>query len=171
MKIKIIKMGINGEGIGYWKNKPVFVAGALVSEEVEVTDIVEQQRYISAKLKKIVKPSQERIIPKCPVQKRCGACPLMVLSYKNQLIEKENLLQQALYKYARIKKELIKPIVASPEQLGYRNFLKLPVKKLNDKLVTGLYEPESNYFVEFDTCLIHKPQLETVRKKILTIFS
>lgn len=36
MKLKIRKMGINGEGIGYVDHKPVFVEGVLPYEEAEV---------------------------------------------------------------------------------------------------------------------------------------
>ena len=35
MKVVIKKTGINGEGIGYIDRLPVFVAGALVDEEVD----------------------------------------------------------------------------------------------------------------------------------------
>ena len=35
-KINIVKMGINGEGIGYLNKKPIFVSGALPKEYVDV---------------------------------------------------------------------------------------------------------------------------------------
>jgi tRNA/tmRNA/rRNA uracil-C5-methylase (TrmA/RlmC/RlmD family) len=34
-QIRIVKTGINGEGIGYEHHKPVFVKGALIDETVQ----------------------------------------------------------------------------------------------------------------------------------------
>ena len=77
MKIEIVKTGINGEGIGYYNNKPVFVPHVLSGEIADV-EIVEQNKgYSIGKAKKIIQPSSKRVQPKCKVQKSCGACPLM----------------------------------------------------------------------------------------------
>lgn len=35
METKIVRLGINGEGIGFYQRKPVFIKGALVDEVVE----------------------------------------------------------------------------------------------------------------------------------------
>ena len=39
MRLKIEKMGINGEGIAYYQKKPVFIEGALPQELVEIKDL------------------------------------------------------------------------------------------------------------------------------------
>ena len=39
MRVEIVKLGINGEGIGYLDNKPLFVPGAFPTEIVEVSNI------------------------------------------------------------------------------------------------------------------------------------
>ena len=48
MRIRIVKPGINGEGIGYIDRKPVFVEGALVNEELEVKIVEKSARYAKA---------------------------------------------------------------------------------------------------------------------------
>ena len=44
MKVVIKKTGINGEGIGYIDRLPVFVAGALVDEEVDIRVVERKKR-------------------------------------------------------------------------------------------------------------------------------
>ena len=59
--LKIKKMGINGEGIGFYKKTLVFVPGALKGEEVycQVTKV--QRNFIEAKLLTINKRSKFRV--------------------------------------------------------------------------------------------------------------
>ena len=52
MEIKIVKMGINGEGIGYVQNKPTFVTGAFPDETVEIKIIKDNKTY-QMKLSKV----------------------------------------------------------------------------------------------------------------------
>ena len=59
--LTIKKIGINGEGIGYYKKKITFVKGAL-PDEVIVCEIVEETpKYIIGKLVKVKEPSPHRV--------------------------------------------------------------------------------------------------------------
>ena len=59
--LTIKKIGINGEGIGYYKKKITFVKGAL-PDEVIVCEIVEETpKYIIGKLVKVKEPSPYRV--------------------------------------------------------------------------------------------------------------
>ena len=57
MEIKIVKMGINGEGIGYIQNKPTFVMGAFPNEIAEVKIIKDNKTYQIAQCLKIINPA------------------------------------------------------------------------------------------------------------------
>lgn len=56
--LKIKRMGINGEGIGYYKQAVVFVPGALTGEEVIVEVTKTHKNYNEAFVKK--NPSKVR---------------------------------------------------------------------------------------------------------------
>ena len=63
--LTVKRIGINGEGIGYYKRLAVFIPGALPGEEVvvKVTEVNEQ--YARASLVKIKKnQSLDRVEPK-----------------------------------------------------------------------------------------------------------
>ncbi|MBR5289386.1 MAG: TRAM domain-containing protein, partial [Erysipelotrichaceae bacterium] len=102
MEILMKKTGINGEGIGYINKKPVFVPQALQGELCEVEVVEEKERYAIGKLIKVIQPSEHRIAPACPYAKVCGGCSLAMMDETWQLKIKQDLLKEALWKYAKI---------------------------------------------------------------------
>lgn len=61
--LKIKRMGINGEGIGFYQKTLVFVPGALKGEEIfcQITSV--KRNFVEAKLLKINKESKFRVKP------------------------------------------------------------------------------------------------------------
>ncbi|MBQ2509595.1 MAG: hypothetical protein II529_02105, partial [Erysipelotrichaceae bacterium] len=101
VRLEIKKAGINGEGIGFWQRKPVFIPGCFPDETV-LSSLQDEGRYWRGELIKVLKKSPHRIKPACRHFKNCGACALMELDYEEQLRIKKQLLEGALYKYAGI---------------------------------------------------------------------
>ena len=171
MKVTIKKTGINGEGIGYIDRMPVFVPQALIGEEVEIRIVDKQKRYATAELLRVVKSSKNRIRPKCFIQNTCGACPLMIARYPVQLEYKQDLLKQSLIKYAQIDPRKVARVKASEDVFGYRNQFKLPCAMEEGRLVSGLFMPNSNYFIDVKKCWIHEDGLERVRMDIMHVLN
>ena len=120
--LTIKKIGINGEGIGYYKKKITFVKGAL-PDEVIVCEIVEETpKYIIGKLVKVKEPSPHRVEIKKEFSES-GAYGLAHVSYEKQLEYKRNILLDAFDKYYRIPKpdKLVLKTLASPTTEHYRN--------------------------------------------------
>ena len=65
--LTIKRLGINGEGVGYFKKKVVFVPGALPGEEVVVQATKVQPKFSEGRIKKIRKASEPRVAPPCSV--------------------------------------------------------------------------------------------------------
>lgn len=171
MKVKIIKMGINGEGIGYIDRVPVFVPGALLDEVAEIKITEKNKRYMHAKVEYVSQKSNDRCRAECYFQHACGGCPLMIADYKKQLEYKQDILKQSLIKYAQVNPRLVEKVKASPLQYGYRNQCKLPCAMEDDYLETGMYLPNSNFFAAVDTCIVHEEAVEKIRKSILQVLN
>lgn len=169
MKLQIVKAGINGEGIGFYKRKPVFVEGCFPGETIDC-DIIDEGRHCRGKLKKIIQKSPYRISSPCPHAFKCGGCTLIDLEYEEQLRIKKQLLEGALYKYAEYEEE-INDIVPSPKQFSYRNKCNLPVIEHNGKLVNALYKQGSNHPAVIDECIVHDEKVEKIRKQILNVLN
>ncbi|WP_334097991.1 TRAM domain-containing protein, partial [Lactobacillus acetotolerans] len=59
--ITIKRLGINGEGIGYYKKKIIFIPGALPDEVVVAKIIKDYPHYIQAELVRIKEKSPDRV--------------------------------------------------------------------------------------------------------------
>ncbi len=76
---------MKGEGIGKIEGFAIFVEGALPQEEIEVLIVKVKKNFAYGKLKRILKPSSQRVSHLCDVASKCGGCQLQHLSYKGQL--------------------------------------------------------------------------------------
>ncbi|MCF0108663.1 MAG: 23S rRNA (uracil(1939)-C(5))-methyltransferase RlmD [Erysipelotrichaceae bacterium] len=171
MKLEIIKMGINGEGIGYDHKTPVFVPKAYPTEIVDVNIIEDKGKYKRAELVKILKEAEFRVEPKCDHQDKCGGCALMNMRYIRQLQYKKENLQQTLLKYAGIPFRMVDQVIANEDHLYYRNSFKLPVKYVNGALTTCMYEEGTNHVMPIRKCMVHEKGLEAMRKQILEVLN
>lgn len=169
MELKIVKPGINGEGIALLQKKPVFIPGVIPGETALVRITDETERYAHGKCIRITSTSKDRRKPFCPWVKECGGCALAHVSYERQLAWKQELLQEALWKYGHVRESFIRPIRPSQEVLGYRSALKLPVQEVNGQAESGMYQPGTNHFTPIETCAVHDPKLEAVRRTVLAI--
>lgn len=94
--LKIKRMGINGEGIGFYQKTLVFVPGALKGEEVFCQVTAVKRNFAEAKLLTVNKASKNRVKPACPIYETCGGCQIMHLAYPKQLDFKDDVIKQAL---------------------------------------------------------------------------
>ncbi len=170
-KIKIIKTGINGEGIGYDNRMPVFIEGALEGEIVDVEVTESYPSYKKGKAVMIHQKSPFRKVAKCYHQERCGGCSLMICEYDQQLKIKRSLVKEALIKYAQIDPKKIEDVIANDQPFAYRNQCKLPVKWLKGTLYSGMYKPQTNHLIYMDVCEVHETELDKVRKKLMDVLN
>ncbi|GAE09220.1 RNA methyltransferase, TrmA family [Paenibacillus sp. JCM 10914] len=80
--VTIKRLGINGEGVGYYRRKAVFIDGAITDEVVKAEVKEVQAKFIKARLLEVEKRSRYRIEPPCPVFGICGGCQIQHISYE-----------------------------------------------------------------------------------------
>ncbi len=165
MQTKIKKWGINGEGIAYVNKKAVFVENAIPGEVVDIEIDQDCDTYARAHATDIIEPAPRRRQAPCANWQDCGGCGLMHVDYKGQVRMKEQVLKEALRKYAGYDGEIL-PLIKNPNPLAYRNACKLPFGIADGKTVTGMYRRATNEFVPMERCLIHSKKLEFARMAI-----
>lgn len=170
-KMRIIKIGINGEGIGYVNKIPVFVEGAMVDELVEIEILEKFPNYMKAKTVRVIEKSEFRVKPRCTLSDKCGGCALMICDYSKQLDYKKELLRETLKKYADIDSSHLEDVIANPNPYHYRNQCKLPTKWLKGTLYSGMYEANSGRLVYMDECMVHEKGLDRVRMALMKVLN
>ncbi|WP_026564429.1 23S rRNA (uracil(1939)-C(5))-methyltransferase RlmD [Bacillus sp. UNC41MFS5] len=170
--LTIKRLGINGEGVGYFKKQVVFVPGALPGEEVVVEATKISPKFAEAKVKKIRIKSPHRVLPLCPVYDQCGGCQLQHLQYDQQLKEKRDIVIQSLERHTNVdmSKLDIRETVGMEDPWGYRNKSSFQVKAMDGKVLAGLYGLNSHQLINIDECAVQHSQTNeatSVVKRIL----
>ncbi|WP_394137839.1 23S rRNA (uracil(1939)-C(5))-methyltransferase RlmD [Cytobacillus oceanisediminis] len=168
--LTIKRLGINGEGVGYFKRQVVFVPGALPGEEIVAEATKVNPKFAEAKIKKIRKKSEYRVQPPCPVYHECGGCQLQHLRYDRQLMEKRDIIIQALERHTKLDPEKlnIKETIGMEDPWNYRNKSQFQVGQKNGKVLAGLYGMNSHRLINIEHCAVQHPQTtqatETVKR-------
>lgn len=162
--MKIIDLGMNGEGVAKQDGKVIFVKDALPEEDVEIVLTEEKKNFSKGEVVKINKKGPKRIEPLCPYFLSCGGCQLQHMDYDFQLEFKRNLVKNTLKKIANID-FAVSDTVSSDEIFFYRNKSTFPIIFHENKNYIGMYAERSHNLVEISECKISKPLIN----KILSI--
>ncbi|OCS91350.1 23S rRNA (uracil(1939)-C(5))-methyltransferase RlmD [Caryophanon latum] len=156
--LTIKRLGINGEGVGFFKRNVVFVKGALPGEEVtaQVTNI--SRNFAEASVLNIRKASPYRQEAPCPVYEECGGCQLQHMTYEGQLNEKRDIVMQALEKYVRNVAETtdVRPTLGMENPWNYRNKSQFQVRQEGKRVYAGLFAEGSNKLLNINDCLVQQ---------------
>lgn len=173
--LKIKRLGINGEGIGYYKRLIIFVPNTLPKEEVQVKITKVTPKFAEATLVKILKESKERVEPPCNVYEACGGCQLQHLSYPAQLDFKRDLLKQSLEKFKpeNYTSYELRPTLGMKEPWHYRNKAQFQLRKnpQTKRVEAGLYRADSHDLVSIDNCLVQEKQTTNVMNTIVQLLN
>lgn len=172
LTIDIKRMGINGEGIGYYERKLVFVPVALPTEKVvvEVTD--DLNNFIRARLVEILTKSKDRIQPVDDYANNVGGFELENLAYPKQLEFKRDVVRQSLEKYQPngYRRFKLLPTIGMEDPTHYRNKATFQIRKDADgNTIAGLYKARSHDVVDLKTSALQYPLTMKVMRAIVTM--
>lgn len=158
MKINILDMDHNGNGIGKINDKVVFIPKTITGDICEIEIKNSYKKYDVGRLIKIIEKSNDRIDKICPYYDICGGCNISNLSYDNQLKYKVNKVKNIFKKYLNIN---IEPnIIDSNDKYEYRN----KITYHNDNTL-GLVSID-NKIIDIDKCLLVSDKVNNLYNKI-----
>jgi 23S rRNA (uracil-5-)-methyltransferase RumA len=169
--LTIKRLGINGEGVGYFKRKVVFIPGALPGEEVVAVATTVQPKFAEAKIKKIRKKSPNRVEAPCRIYDQCGGCQLQHLKYESQLDGKRDIVIQALERHTKLKMDNldIRETIGMEDPWHYRNKSQMQVAWKKGKVLAGLYGLNSHELIDISECMVQHPATTKVTNTVKTI--
>lgn len=157
IQLNIERLTSDGEGVGLHHSFTVFVPGALPGDQVEAEVISVKPRYGRALPRNIVKASQQRVAPLCPVYAACGACQLQHLAYDAQLKQKRQWVIDALERIGKLSDITVHPTLPMRDPWRYRNKAQFPVAFAKGDVVAGCYRQRTHEVVDIDDCSIQHP--------------
>jgi 23S rRNA (uracil1939-C5)-methyltransferase len=156
-----------GHGVGTSDGKRVHVADLLPGESAEVaidhTSPHKPEAWARI-VRRLGKPSADRVAPACPGFGRCGGCLWQHLSYPAQLAAKRDRVVAALGELPVVRdgKVAVAEVRPSPEQLGYRNKGKYVAGRSGDHVILGAYAPRSHHVIDTLGCRVVAPIIDEV---------
>ncbi len=142
-----------GYGIARVDSQVVFVPKVIKDESVRIAITKVQKKYAYARVLEIVKPSIQRVEPKCKVARLCGGCQLQHLNDQAQLE----------FKYKHLKRLMTDQKVRFPMGMEnpfyYRNKAQFPVQIQKNQVRIGFYRAHSNDIIENRTCMIQSKEI------------
>ena len=167
-KVTIEKVVYGGEGLAHASGETVFVPFVLSGEEAEIEITERKKKLARARVARILKPSPQRIEPRCPHFGACGGCDYQHASYEEQLRIKESILRETLRRIGRIEwNEPVSIHKSSPWE--YRNRAQWKVQPATgdranqrhdaDSSKIGYFRARSSALCPIETCYIISPKL------------
>lgn len=157
--LKIEKLNLGAQGIGYINGKVCFVDFVIPGEEVKAEIITEKKDYNVAKVIEIIRPSPSRVKPFCQVFGLCGGCQLQHIDYNKQLTLKREILIDTLRHIGKI--ELSDVEVFYHEPWYYRNRAQLPVQN-GCNLKIGYFSKGTHRVISHEICYINQLEINNL---------
>ena len=149
-EVNIESLVYGGSGLGRLADsRAVFIPFTLPGEKVLVRIKEEKKGYVIAEALNILKPSPQRITPRCPHFGICGGCHYQHLPYELQVSYKKEIFIEQLQRIGNIDLPLISQVVESGDAWNYRNMLQFHLSP-NGKL--GFERSNSHDTFEIKEC-------------------
>ncbi|MBS1954445.1 MAG: 23S rRNA (uracil(1939)-C(5))-methyltransferase RlmD [Cyanobacteria bacterium SZAS-4] len=163
-QVTVESLAAGGEGVAKSLGPPIFINRVVPGDVVEVELFDVRKDFAKAKVTKIIKPSEHRAEPPCPVFKVCGGCQWQHMTYEYQLTAKEDIVKQALKHIGKLDAEIVQPIIGAAENLHYRNKAQFPVKhpQGSDRILAGYYRQDSHELVNIKHCPVQPESMDHV---------
>lgn len=155
IQVIIEDLSETGEGIGKTDGFTWFIKDTVIGDQVEAKAMKVKKNYGFAHLEQIIKPSESRITPLCPVAKQCGGCQLQSMSYEEELRYKERKIYGNITRIGGFKDVPMLPIMGMDEPWRYRNKAQFPWGVDKDgRPVAGFYAGRTHAIIGCEDCLL-----------------
>lgn len=151
--LDIESLDLEARGIARRDGKAIFVEGALPQERVRVHTVRRKPSYEIARVEEVLRPSSQRVAPRCPHFGVCGGCAMQHLEASSQVAIKQRVLEDTFRHVGKVKPARILPPLYGPTW-GYRYRARLSVRYVAKKggVLVGFHERKSSYVADMREC-------------------
>jgi 23S rRNA (uracil1939-C5)-methyltransferase len=161
--LDIESLDLKGQGVARRDGLTVFVDGGLPGERVRVETIKRKPSYEMARVVEVLKPSSQRVAPRCPHYGVCGGCAMQHLEPAAQVAIKQRSLEDLLWHIGRLRPErLLEPIYGPSWGYRYRARLSVRVVPKKGGVLVGFHERRSSYVADMRECHVLPPHVSAL---------
>ena len=121
--VQIENVAAEGKALAHVDGMVVFVDFAVPGDIVDIQVTKKKKNYMEGFIKRIVKPSEDRLEPFCEHFGVCGGCRWQPLPYSMQLEAKRQQVEDQLVRIGHLEVPEIRPTLPSEKIQEYRNKL------------------------------------------------
>ena len=122
-KLEITAIAAEGKSLGRWNDMVVFVPFGAPGDVVDVQLTKKRHSFAEGKIVAMHTVSPMRVEPFCEHYGVCGGCKFQHIPYQQQLKFKQQQVEDALERIAKVQLPAINPILGSANTCFYRNKL------------------------------------------------
>lgn len=159
-ELDIDDLAHDGRGVAHVDGKAVFVVGALPGEHVRARYTRRSRHFDEARVEEILRPSPDRIEPRCPHFGTCGGCSLQHLPPQRQIEAKQKVLAENFARIGKVEPaRWLEPLTDAP--WGYRRKGRLSVKWVEKKgrVLVGFREVDPRFVANLSICHTLLPEV------------
>ncbi|MGD8484106.1 MAG: 23S rRNA (uracil(1939)-C(5))-methyltransferase RlmD [Thioalkalispiraceae bacterium] len=158
--VTIDSLSPEGRGVARVEGKTTFIEGALPGEEVRFVYDNMRAKFGEGHVVEVLKPSADRVEPKCEHAHICGGCSLQHMEPRAQIQHKQSILLDHFQHMAGVTPEEILPPLTGP-LWGYRKKARLGVRYVRKKqrVLVGFREKGKSYLADLKQCEVLHPSV------------
>lgn len=145
-------VSLHKDGYGVTDDPRLCVHGALAGEEVTALPFTRKKRKTFAKTTEVLKASDKRCIPICPVAADCGGCSLQHFDPQAQIEHKQTFLQDALGETQPEK--YFDPLTGPVSHYRAKGRLGVKYVEKKERVLVGFREKMKPYITETENCFV-----------------
>ena len=172
VRLEITDMTAEGMGVGKIDGYALFVKDAIVGDVLDVRIVKVKKNYGYGRVEKIIRPSSDRVKPRCPIARQCGGCQIQELKYDAQLKLKQNKVRNNLIRIGGFTPgqtdSVMEPMIGMDDPWRYRNKAQYPTgtdKEGNP--VAGFYAGRTHSIIPCTDCVLLPEENSTILEIVL----
>jgi 23S rRNA (uracil1939-C5)-methyltransferase len=148
-------LDLEANAIAHRDGKVVFVRGALANETVSAVTVRTKPKFDVAQTLQVLKPSVQRVEPRCAHFGVCGGCSMQHLSFRSQVSVKQRTLEDNFWHLAKLKPEtMLAPLVGEAWHYRYRARISVRDVLKKGQVLVGFHERNSSFVADMSMCPI-----------------
>jgi 23S rRNA (uracil1939-C5)-methyltransferase len=151
VEVEVMHYDAAGSAVGRAPGEPrpvILAAGAVPGDRLEVAVEREARAAVFGRALRVLKPSPDRVEPRCPIVAECGGCPWQAFAYPAQLERKREELLRAVRAIPALRDVPVSAVRGLADPYGYRTKIQMPVGGRAGALEIGFFRPGAHEIVD-----------------------